>query len=318
MVRTPQTPAAQMVLPVLPPVPGWARSGAAVTDIAAAFQAGAALAALDARVRADARAAPFAGAWRRRLALKAAAASARIARRGEDEASLRDALLLRHDGDDPGPAGRLLVAWRGLDRSAPLTDDSVFYLAETLSLTVDDALRGAIAEVQQLATTAAAAPLAAAQAARMVMAQRPDAEILSLWLADAVLAARLSWLLPLPLIAGALGHPSLRSGGRRPHPGDATWTLTCCLAYGRAAAEACDLFAALGRSAQNLLAVAPRLRARGAGAVIATLLDEDAVLPSARRSAISDRGARRLFDRLVALGGVRELTGRPTFRLYGL
>ena len=318
MVRTPQTPAAQMVLPVLPPVPGWARSGAAVTDIAAAFQAGAALAALDARVRADARAAPFAGAWRRRLALKAAAASARIARRGEDEASLRDALLLRHDGDDPGPAGRLLVAWRGLDRSAPLTDDSVFYLAETLSLTVDDALRGAIAEVQQLATTAAAAPLAAAQAARMVMAQRPDAEILSLWLADAVLAARLKWPRPLPLIAGALVHPSLRSGGRRPHPGDATWTLTCCLAYGRAAAEACDLFAALWRSSQNLLAVAPRLRARGAGAVIKTLLDEDAVLASARRGAISDRGARRLFDRLVALGGVRELTGRPTFRLYGL
>jgi len=318
MVRTPQTPAAQMVLPVLPPVPGWARSGAAVTDIAAAFQAGAALAALDARVRADARAAPFAGAWRRRLALKAAAASARIARRGEDEASLRDALLLRHDGDDPGPAGRLLVAWRGLDRSAPLTDDSVFYLAETLSLTVDDALRGAIAEVQQLATTAAAAPLAAAQAARMVMAQRPDAEILSLWLADAVLAARLKWPRPLPLIAGALVHPSLRSGGRRPHPGDATWTLTCCLAYGRAAAEACDLFAALWRSSQNLLAVAPRLRARGAGAVIKTLLDEDAVLASARRGAISDRGARRLFDRLVALGGVRELTGRATFRLYGL
>ena len=318
MVRTPQTPAAQMVLPVLPPVPGWARSEPPVTAIEAAFQAGAALAALDARVRADARAAPFSGAWRRRLALKAAAASARIARRGEDEASLRDALLLRHGGDDPGPAGRLLVAWRGLDRSAPLTDDSVFYLAETLSLTVDDALRGAIAEVQQLATTAAAAPLAAAQAARMVMAQRPDAEILSLWLADAVLAARLSWLLPLPLIAGALGHPSLRSGGRRPHPGDATWTLTCCLAYGRAAAEACDLFAALGRSAQNLLAVAPRLRARGAGAVIKTLLDEDAVLASARRGAISDRGARRLFDRLVALGGVRELTGRPTFRLYGL
>jgi hypothetical protein len=321
MVRTPQTPVAATVLPALPPMPGWARSGAAVTDFAAAFQAGAALAALDARVRADARAAPFAGAWRRRLALKAAAASARIARRGEDEASLRDALLLRHGSDDPGPAGRLLVAWRGLDRSAPLAaprGDAVLHVAETLSLRVDDALRGAIAEAQQLAAAAAAAPFAAAQAARIVVAQRPDAEILSLWLADAVLAARLTWPRPLPLIAGALGHPSLRSGGRRPHPGDATWTLTCCLAYGRAAAEACDLFAALGRSAQKLLAVAPRLRAKGAGAVIATLLDEDAVLPSARRSAISDRGARRLFDRLVALGGVRELTGRATFRLYGL
>jgi Protein of unknown function (DUF1403)/Segregation and condensation complex subunit ScpB len=70
-----------------------------------------------------------------RLALKAAAASARIARRGEDEATLRDAFFLRHGGDDPGPAGRMLVAWRGLDRSAPLADDSVLHLAETLQLT---------------------------------------------------------------------------------------------------------------------------------------------------------------------------------------
>jgi hypothetical protein len=261
---------------------------------------------------------PFAGAWRRRLALKAAAASARIARRGEDEATLRDAFLLRHGGDDPGPAGRMLVAWRGLDRSAPLADDSILHLAETLQLKLDDALRAAIADVRQLADSAHAAPFAAAQAARIVVAQRPDAEILSLWLADAVLAARLKWPLPLPLIAGALVHPSLRSGGHRPYPGDAAWTRSCCVAYGRAAVAACDLFAELGRSSQKLIAVAPRLRARGAGAVIETLLDEDAVLPSARRGAMSDRGMRRLFDRLVALGGVRELTGRSTFRLYGL
>ena len=52
--------------------------------------------------------------------------------------------------------------------------------------------------------------------------------------------------------------------------------------------------------------------------MIETLLNEDAVPAAARRGAISARGSRRLFDRLVALGGVRELTGRSTFRLYGL
>jgi hypothetical protein len=33
---------------------------------------------------------------------------------------------------------------------------------------------------------------------------------------------------------------------------------------------------------------------------------------------MTDRAARRLCDRLVDLGVVRELTGRPTFRLYGV
>src|SRR5580704_11705162 len=211
MVRIPQAPDTQTVFTVAPPLPGWARIDAPLadtgTDTGAAFQAGAALAALDARVRAGV---PFAGVWRRRLALKAAAASARIARRGEDEATLRDAFLLRHGGDDPGPAGRMLVAWRGLDRSAPLSDDAVFHVAETLQIKVDDALRTAIADVQQLAASAQAAPFAAAQAARIVVVQRPDAEILALWLADAVLAVRLKWPRPLPLIAGGIVHPSLR------------------------------------------------------------------------------------------------------------
>src|SRR6516165_12688287 len=74
----------------------------------------------------------FAGAWRRRLALKAAAASAKIARRGEDEAMLRDAFFLRHGNDDPGPAGRMLLAWRALDRSTALDDNAVLHVADIL------------------------------------------------------------------------------------------------------------------------------------------------------------------------------------------
>jgi hypothetical protein len=69
-----------------------------------------------------------------------------------------------------------------------------------------------------------------------------------------------------------------------------------------------------------LLAVAPKLRAKGAARAIALVLSDDAVSPAraATMSGLSDRAARRLFERLVALGAVRELSGRANFRLYGL
>jgi hypothetical protein len=90
------------------------------------------------------------------------------------------------------------------------------------------------------------------------------------------------------------------------------------VAYARAAAAAVDLHGELARRAESLIATAPILRAKGAGAVVTALLDDDALAPSARLGGMSDRGMRRLCDRLVALGAVRELTGRSTFRLYGL
>jgi hypothetical protein len=318
MVRVGQIPVPERF--PLPGVPRWVRRDPSVTDVAeAALQAGAALALLDARVRADV---PFAGVWRRRLALRAAAASTRIARRGEDEAMLRDAFFLRASSDDPGPAGRLVVAWRALDRSTALADDALSNVAETLQLKLDAALRDAIISAQELAASDRGAPFAAAQTASIVLKQRSDAEIFALWLADAVLAARLKWPRPLPLLATALLQPALRSSGRRPHPGDHnSWMLSCCAAYARGAAQACDLYAELGRNSQKLLTVSKHLRAKGAAAVIDTLHNEDAVLPSARSANnknMSDRGLRRLFDRLVTLGAVRELTGRATFRLYGL
>ncbi|WP_352842391.1 SMC-Scp complex subunit ScpB [Mesorhizobium sp. M0514] len=76
-----------------------------------AIVTGAAIGALDAVVRREEK---WAGAWRQRLALVAAAGTARQAGRVEDEAELRDAVLLTRPGDDVGPAGRMLLAWRRL------------------------------------------------------------------------------------------------------------------------------------------------------------------------------------------------------------
>jgi hypothetical protein len=105
---------------------------------------------------------------------------------------------------------------------------------------------------------------------------------------------------------------------------------SCALAYAHAAVHACDLFAELEHKAQKLVAVAPRLRAKGAAAVVERLHNEDALFLSKAQMTragtmgvgggvtMRTRSMRRLFDRLVALGAVRELTGRAAFRLYGL
>lgn len=83
------------------------RPGQGLADTALAGGSG--LAALDHVVRNEAK---RASAWRHRLALAAATASARQMGRSEDEAALRDALFLTRPGDDAGPAGRMLLAWR--------------------------------------------------------------------------------------------------------------------------------------------------------------------------------------------------------------
>jgi Protein of unknown function (DUF1403) len=62
------------------------------------------------------------------------------------------------------------------------------------------------------------------------------------------------------------------------------------------------------------------LRAKGAARVVELLLADDALAPSraAKAARLSDRAARRLFERLMELDALRELSGRPSFRLYGL
>ena len=82
----------------------------------------------------------------------------------------------------------------------------------------------------------------------------------------------------------------------------------------------------LARRAEALRAVAPKLRAKGSDAAVDLFLIEDAVVPASMLSPrirgtsipMTDRAARRFCDRLVELGVARELTGRSTFRLFGI
>jgi Protein of unknown function (DUF1403) len=312
--------------PTLPPFPAWARPRTPPKDLGeASFLAGAALAALNPIACTEH---PLGGLWRQRQALANAAALARHLGRTEDEAALRDAFYLRRAGDDPGPAGRLLQAWRRLGERDPMEktirlalrprDDLFVGLLDELELHLDYALDEVGDAAKKLATGEGSAIAAAAEIAAISMRLRPDAEPLVLWLADAVLVRRLKWPAPVPLIAGQIRRGELRAAPRH-LDGDPVWQTACCVAYARAAAAAADLYADLARRALQLIAAAPKLRGRDADHRVETLLAEDAQPATAgARATATDRSSRRLFERLVSLGAARELTGRPTFRLYGL
>jgi hypothetical protein len=305
--------------PVAMPVPTWARaSGRADGD--PLFAAGAGLALLDACLR---REPPAAGALRSRLALQSAAASAKILRVNADEGALRD-LRFAATGEPP-PAAKLLRLWRDLAARPPALDASrVAAAAAALDLALPDP-NGLASGLKDRAgegdPVSAAAKAAAFAFSIFPDAPAADAEILALWAFDLVLAIRLGWRQPMPLIAGKILDPGLRSGGGgRPTPGNPAWPKAAAAALALAAASALDLAADLSRRAELLLAVAPKLRAKPAQRIVDLLLAEDCVSPAeaARHAPMTDRAARRLFDRLVTLGAAREFSGRPTFRLYGL
>ena len=110
----------------------------------------------------------------------------------------------------------------------------------------------------------------------------------------------------------------VRGPARADRHGDGAATTRILFAWAKAAAHACDLAAELRRRAQKLAEAAPKLRAKGAKAALQALLDQDSLAAATPIAGLSERGTRRLFERLVALGAIRELTGRATFRLYGL
>ncbi|NSY15061.1 DUF1403 family protein [Agrobacterium vitis] len=303
----------------LPRLPGWALSrGRDINETDAVFAAGIALKSLDDLVRAGPR---WLGCWRDRLALKSAAVAAKMLGRNEEKNALRDAVLLTVTGDDPGPAGKLFLATRMLTRrSGPVTTSFVKEIADLFGLRWDDSLASIPDLIESAVQSGRAAPFVVADLLTTVFAARPDAELMGLGVADVVLSQKLNWPKPVPLLLPERFGPGFRTiGGRgRVRPGELAYSKAICLALIDGVNAALHSATEIDRRAARLLAVAPKLRTKGAEPVVQRLLNEDAVPASAPGSTLSRWAANRLFERLETLDAVRELSGRTSFRIFGL
>lgn len=279
-------------------MPSWVTSARGETFEDVAFLSGATLATLDGVVGHQVVPQTL---LRDRLALSAAEACVLFSGRPERAGQLRDAVHLLRPGDLPGPAGEIYQCWR----RAVQRPVSIKALHRALP---DHA-------PEQLATWLDAetgAPITrAAQILEAVLTDSPRSEVPALVLADAALAQALGWDHLMPLLVSGLKRGDLRKRGDE-------LRLACHRAVRISAERVVHVATDLTRKTERLNAVAPKLRAKGAAAAVQMFLSRDAMTPAGLTSLNSDRAARRFCDRLVELGVVRELTGRDTFRLYGV
>ena len=157
---------------------------------------------------------------------------------------------------------------------------------------------------------------------RAVLDADDRAERVACLLSDVVLARALNWKQVLPVTAQCLTKAVLRDLTAEGQGAD----LAVEVRILESVEESIRLARDVARCAAALRTVAPKLRAKGSEAAVDVFLSEDAVAPASMLSPrirgtnipMTDRAARRFCDRLVELGVARELTGRQTFRLYGI
>ena len=304
----------------LPLLPAWATTERAQTVESASFLAGATLTVLDSLLSDPAHGVPL-ELLASRLALRAAAATSKLEGRLAREEDIRDAYRFTPPGGSHGPDGDLLAFWRDAARIRTAGPHWRAGIADFAGRNLKDEAAGWVdAGLDRAGTHGPLAGCMSAMAAALSADSR--AERVACILSDVVLARALGWQALLPVSALRLSKTPLRdlAVGRRGAE------LVVHAALLSSLQDAVTLARHLSRRAAALNAVAPKLRARGASAAVALLLREDAVAPSTDLSpvvrgtatAMTGRAARRLCDRLVGLGVIRELTGRATFRLYGI
>ena len=307
-------------LDTLPKLPSWVTSTRPETPETVAFGSGAALMVLDALVSDPSDCVPV-KLLGNRLALSAAVATSKLEGRMARAADIRDAYHLTPPGDIRGPDGDLLAFWRDAARLRLTGRDLQSELQDMVGASFECDLERVLAAGASRANSHG--PLAGcAMVMHAVLEVDDRAERAACLLSDVVLARAVNWTSVLPVTAQRLTKAMLRELTVERQGGELVVQQRILASLEDTIRLARDLATRGGA----LRAVASKLRAKGADAAVDLFLSEDAVAPSMMLSPMiqgttipmTDRAARRLCDRLVDLGVARELTGRPTFRLYGI
>ncbi|MFK7754676.1 MAG: DUF1403 family protein [Sedimentitalea sp.] len=250
---------------------------------------------------------------RNRLCLQAARHSLAIERRQVDIHTLRDALVFSGPNDAAGPDGAMLMQWRKASDVRLTGKAWQTQLLASLPASMGERLADVFAPK-------ACDPVGQATAVLCrVLQANPRQEAIALICANAALSQALGWDHMIPLIR--LNRTELRNAS----DGNDS-RLICHHSVAKNAAQTLKQAHDLTARATALRQATPKLRTKGAPDAVALFLREDAVSPSHMLSPyiqgsdtkLTDRSARRFCDRLVTLGLAQELTGRATFRLYGL